>query len=467
VSRGREGRGGRRTPPAQTTANAVASALYESYGARVQQLCARRLGADEAPDAVQDTFLRAWLALRDGAEIRHQLPWLLTIADNVCVSRVRARRARVVTTELPESAGVEPSASSGELEGLTTAFRGLPDAQRHALLRRELQGLSYDEIGAELGVSRASVAALLHRARRAVSESLHTARRGHLAFAPISVVFRVIHTGEAAGVAAAGSTAAVAVTVAQLAGPAPTAAPEPSQSQAVRIEVVAIPRSIAHATGAVRLGGAREIANRVATPSTQRRKPDQPAEASSKSEPEVLVWQPPFPRAHPNVPISPSEETPATDTTPVSPQTAPAADEPGPAADAPGAGPDVVPAANEADEADTGDGDRSEGDGSETALWHGGSEGQSDSAGGGGEPPGLAGSGPPGGESAGHGNGQGGSGQAGSGQAGVSLPAPQVGYGRANGQPSPAGDGPPSGGSLPSAGPQAGGHPAKGDEAGT
>ncbi len=192
--------------------------MYESYSARIHRFCARRLDdPDDAADAVQDTFLRAWLALEDGVEVRHPIPWLLTIAERVCVSRFRARRARVSTIEFSEGTGVDFSDAPSEVAGLATALRALPVRQRQALLRREVQGYSYDEIGAELGVSRASVAALLHRARLAVADTLRDARRGVAALVPVPAILRAPFEGmTAGGVAVAGTTTVIAV--AQFAG---------------------------------------------------------------------------------------------------------------------------------------------------------------------------------------------------------------------------------------------------------
>jgi RNA polymerase sigma-70 factor, ECF subfamily len=222
--------------------------MYERYSARIHRVCADRLGdRDEAADAVQDTFLRAWLALRGGAEVRYPLPWLLTIADNVCVSRFRAREARVATTVLTDGATVDFPEAVGDVAGLAAAFRALPVRQRQALLRREVQGYSYDEIGAELGVSRASVAALVHRARLAVADTLREARRGVAALVPVPAVLRAPFGNGAASGAAVASTAVVAVT--QLAGAGPVS---PSQSPPSRtteaITVLASPSSHVLAT---------------------------------------------------------------------------------------------------------------------------------------------------------------------------------------------------------------------------
>jgi RNA polymerase sigma-70 factor (ECF subfamily) len=242
--------------------------LYEHHAKRIHRQCLDRLrDRDEASDAVQDTFLRAWLAIRDGVEVRRPLPWLLTIADNVCVSRIRARGARVATTTLSDHASVELSEALGELAGLTAALRTLPDRQRQALLRRELQGYSYDEIGAELGVSRASVAALLHRARLTVAEALREARRGIAALLPIPAVERALRApfegGMATGAAIAG-TAVVAVTQLTGAGPVP-ASPQPHERKAEAISATLPSRHLVAMTQA-----SGRLSSRTAVPTAPR-----------------------------------------------------------------------------------------------------------------------------------------------------------------------------------------------------
>jgi RNA polymerase sigma factor (sigma-70 family) len=245
-------------------AGGVTALLYERYSARIYRVCADRLGdRDEAADAVQDTFLRAWLALQGGAEVRYPLPWLLTIADNVCVSRFRAREARVATTALTDSATVEFPETVGQVDGLAAAFRALPVRQRQALLRREIQGYSYDEIGDELGVSRASVAALVHRARLAVADALREARRGIAAVVPVPALLRVPFGNGAASGAAVASTAVVAVTQLAGAGPVSPAQPPPSQTTDA-ITVLASPSSHVLATAP----GERNASSR--TPASKR-----------------------------------------------------------------------------------------------------------------------------------------------------------------------------------------------------
>src|SRR5213075_3173837 len=59
-----------------------------------------------------------------------------------------------------------------ELIGLEEALEGMPENQRRAILLREWQGLSYREIGEELGLSQAAVEMLIFRARRALAGAL-------------------------------------------------------------------------------------------------------------------------------------------------------------------------------------------------------------------------------------------------------------------------------------------------------
>ena len=254
--------------PDELNARAEAAALYERYSARIHRFCVRRLGdRDEAADAVQDTFLRAWLALRDGAEVRFPVPWLLTIAENVCVSRFRARLARVTTTELSERSRVGYADPVSEVAGLATALRALPDRQRQALLRREVQGYSYDEIGEELGVSRASVAALIHRARHTVADRLRDARREVAALVPIPAVLRAPFEHGAVASFAATGVAAVAIAVPQLAAPPSASSSPPSAAMGEPALMVGADHVLTARTSLQRAAAAKRVA-RIATVTT-------------------------------------------------------------------------------------------------------------------------------------------------------------------------------------------------------
>src|SRR5262245_56506808 len=75
--------------------------LYLRHRARIHALCLHRLGdREDAADAVQETFMKTWIALRAGHRIDRPLPWLLTVARNVCIDRQRALGTRPNLTPL-------------------------------------------------------------------------------------------------------------------------------------------------------------------------------------------------------------------------------------------------------------------------------------------------------------------------------------------------------------------------------
>jgi RNA polymerase sigma-70 factor, ECF subfamily len=145
-------------------------ALYREHGAAVAALC-RSLLRDrgEAEDAAQQVFLSAHRALLNGAAPREPLAWLLVVARNECYARFRQRAATPVPTE-EEPGGSAADASvhaqrAGELASVWDEVGQMPPAQREAFLLREIQGLSYGQLAAQLSLSPPSVRSLLLRAR--------------------------------------------------------------------------------------------------------------------------------------------------------------------------------------------------------------------------------------------------------------------------------------------------------------
>jgi RNA polymerase sigma-70 factor (ECF subfamily) len=139
------------------------------------RVCLRRLGdRDEADDAVQETFARAWRALPRFDGSWRLYPWLRTIAGNVCTDVVR-RRLRVQLTELDETHGgsVDPSESlastmdaRSDLERLRALIGDLPDRYRETLLLHEVEGYTSRQIAVSHGTSVRAVETVLVRARR-------------------------------------------------------------------------------------------------------------------------------------------------------------------------------------------------------------------------------------------------------------------------------------------------------------
>jgi RNA polymerase sigma factor (sigma-70 family) len=126
-----------------------------------------------AEDVTQDAFSKALLALR-GSEAEIELrPWLYRIVRNTALNDLRDREpaAAQLSEALPgaRSAAAEVE-SREELRDLMARLRALPEPQRAALVMRELEGLSHEEIAAALGVSGGAARQTIYRARAALRE---------------------------------------------------------------------------------------------------------------------------------------------------------------------------------------------------------------------------------------------------------------------------------------------------------
>jgi RNA polymerase sigma-70 factor (ECF subfamily) len=165
--------------------------LVERYQVRVQGLALRVLrDPEQARDAVQEAFLKAYRSLARFEGRSSFYTWLYRLVMNVCLDlRRRDRSDRHV--EWDDARQVEPPAeerkdseSSGlygpadavfrrELrEHVAAAIDRLPEAARETLVLREVEGLSYAEIAEALEVPKGTVMSRLHYARRQVRKVL-------------------------------------------------------------------------------------------------------------------------------------------------------------------------------------------------------------------------------------------------------------------------------------------------------
>jgi RNA polymerase sigma factor (sigma-70 family) len=121
--------------------------FYEEHRSDVLRLLRRRLGADRAEDAFQETFLRALRAYGRLDHGEHLRAWVLTIAQNVALDTLRRTRP---TSELVETGTDDASPAYEELAELTD---GLGPKERAAVVLRYGYDLSYDQIAAALDSS--------------------------------------------------------------------------------------------------------------------------------------------------------------------------------------------------------------------------------------------------------------------------------------------------------------------------
>jgi RNA polymerase sigma-70 factor (TIGR02960 family) len=171
--------------------------LSERHRRELHVHCYRMLASfDEAEDAVQETFLRAWRARDtfDGSQVR---AWLYRIATNVCLDMLRRSSRRLTTihnfSEVPwlqpypddlldelAPSDEQPEALVVERETIELAFLAamqvLPPRQRAALIARDVLGWPASETATLLETSVPAANSALQRARSTMQEHLPARR---------------------------------------------------------------------------------------------------------------------------------------------------------------------------------------------------------------------------------------------------------------------------------------------------
>lgn len=150
--------------------------LVQKYQNRLYNTMLHIAGSpEEAEDVVQDAFVQAYVKLRSFARASTFYTWLYRIAFNISVSRRRRKRPMLSIDAGRESAGMEPALDGDTAEEqldrkesihrVHLALAALDKANRTILVLREIDGLSYDEIGSILDLPLGTVRSRLHRAR--------------------------------------------------------------------------------------------------------------------------------------------------------------------------------------------------------------------------------------------------------------------------------------------------------------
>ena len=161
-------------------------ALYERYRRRITAYVKGMVyDHGRAEDVTQDVFMSALRRMRETERPIAFKPWIYEIARNACIDHHRRNRRteevsydaehglggsdhlRLVTTEPTPDAAVD---TKQQLDHLCGAFGGLSRSHHEILVLRELEGLSYREIGERMSLSRPAVESTLFRARRRLTE---------------------------------------------------------------------------------------------------------------------------------------------------------------------------------------------------------------------------------------------------------------------------------------------------------
>jgi RNA polymerase sigma-70 factor, ECF subfamily len=156
---------------------AAFEAIYNRYERRLYAFIYRLMGnPEDAYDLTQETFVKAYQALPRTAPDLNLSAWLHRIASNACMDVLRRRKLiRWLPWEtFDTNPGAEPAASDdpeGEINQAETSeevqviLNKLSPKHRQALILKEFQGMSGDEIGEVMGLTRSAVKSLLFRAR--------------------------------------------------------------------------------------------------------------------------------------------------------------------------------------------------------------------------------------------------------------------------------------------------------------
>jgi RNA polymerase sigma-70 factor, ECF subfamily len=152
--------------------------VFDTYHARIYRYLWSLVGnADQAEDLAQDTFVKAYKALRRGSAPENVNAWLYAIATNTAFSALRRRRL-IEWLPIPGNREVERkvgqgdhAARTGERELIFQALSTLPKGDAACLLLRFQQSLSYAELAEVLGTSVPAAKMRLSRARAAFREA--------------------------------------------------------------------------------------------------------------------------------------------------------------------------------------------------------------------------------------------------------------------------------------------------------
>ncbi|MCO6465243.1 MAG: sigma-70 family RNA polymerase sigma factor [Bradyrhizobiaceae bacterium] len=140
--------------------------VYDEYERAIYRFC-RHFTADEmlARDAFQECFIRAY-EHRSDLQTLNLKSWLFTIARRVCLNILRSRRMLhdVFDEGLHGTADYEPM-DVFLREHIDKAMHRLPIQLREALLLRDVEGHSYQEIAAIVGIELSLAKVRVYRAR--------------------------------------------------------------------------------------------------------------------------------------------------------------------------------------------------------------------------------------------------------------------------------------------------------------
>lgn len=167
----------------QDEPNSHLGLLYRLYRTTLLRFLTRRVGRDDAPDLLQETFVRMARAKADPRTVRNDKAFLFQVASNLAADhgREERRRSRLLTGDeiatilaIPDDTARPADAALARLEGhrLAYALAEMPPRRAEAVRLNRLEGLSHGAIAVRLGVSVRTVEAEIRMALDHCAERL-------------------------------------------------------------------------------------------------------------------------------------------------------------------------------------------------------------------------------------------------------------------------------------------------------
>jgi RNA polymerase sigma-70 factor (ECF subfamily) len=142
---------------------------------------------EEAEDLVQEIFLKIFKSLNTFDRRANFQTWLISVSRNLCIDHYRSvRKERETIDQAVDPEAVTPAASEpGAIEALEQrdrvellkeALAALPPALRTAVLMRDIQEMSYQEIAAVLRLPEGTVKSRINRGRTELAQQIRRLR---------------------------------------------------------------------------------------------------------------------------------------------------------------------------------------------------------------------------------------------------------------------------------------------------
>jgi RNA polymerase sigma factor (sigma-70 family) len=149
-------------------------AIVERYRRPLISHCRRMVGTDLAQDVVQQTFTSAHDKLCNDSRELHLRAWLYRVATNLALNTLRQKDSGHELLREDSGYAEQPGETverAEEMQTLVESLRRLPERERHALLLKEAEGKSFDDIALILGGTPQGVKQLAYRARRRLRDT--------------------------------------------------------------------------------------------------------------------------------------------------------------------------------------------------------------------------------------------------------------------------------------------------------